>query len=138
MPCHIEGRERQCKRRKDCERSGKSFLVSFRARSSVGENSCLSRRRSRVRVRRSRHFRIADLSCQRCSLEILCSCRPQRQVATADSSLKPSRLPITNRGKLAFRSLRDEALTKFGEFIGAGREFPSVIRSTLCAKESSE
>ena len=43
-------------------------------------------------MRRSRHFRIADLSCQRCSLEILCSCRPQRQVATADSSLKPSRL----------------------------------------------
>src|SRR5713101_3015798 len=38
-------------------------------------------------------------------------------------SLARSRLPITNRGKPAFRSLRDEALTKFGEFIGAGREF---------------
>ncbi len=56
----------------------------------------------------------------------------------ARRSLPTSRLPITNRGKLAFRSLRDEALTKFGEFIGAGREFPFVIRSTLCAKESSE
>ena len=33
------------------------------------------------------------------------------------------RLPITNCGESAFRSLRDEALTKFGEFIGAGREF---------------
>ena len=37
-------------------------------------------------------------------------------------ALPTSRLPITNRGKPAFRSLRDEALTKFGEFIGAGRE----------------
>ncbi len=54
-------------------------------------------RRSRVRVRRSRHFRIANLSCQRCSLEILCSCRPQRQVAIADSSLKPSRVVVTDR-----------------------------------------
>src|SRR5258708_8043615 len=56
----------------------------------------------------------------------------------ARRSLPTSRLPITNRGKLAFRSLRDEALTKFGEFIGSRRQFPSVIRSTLCAKESSE
>ena len=38
-----------------------------------------------------------DLSCQRCSLEILCSCRPQRQVATADSSLTPSRPLVTYR-----------------------------------------
>jgi hypothetical protein len=46
--------------------------------------------------------------------------------------LRPrSRLHITNRSKPAFRSLRDEALTKFGEFIGVG-SFPSVIRLHLC------
>src|SRR6266478_7834801 len=54
------------------------------------------------------------------------------QVDLRPEPLHTSR-PITNRGKLAFRSLRDEALTKFGEFIGAGREF-SICDSlyTLC------
>src|SRR6266478_9564159 len=30
MPCHVEGRGRQCKTPQDCARSGKSFLVSLR------------------------------------------------------------------------------------------------------------
>jgi hypothetical protein len=30
MPCHVEGRERQCKTLQDCARSGKSFLASLR------------------------------------------------------------------------------------------------------------
>src|SRR6266550_2297119 len=77
----------------------------------LNRSSCLSRRRSRVRVRRSRHFRIADLSCRRCSLEILCGC--QRQVATADSSLKPSRLMKTDQRecKCRKRAVRRESFT---------------------------
>ena len=43
-----------------------------------------------------------------------------------------------NRGKPAFRSLRDEALTKFGEFIGAGREFSFCDSPYTCAKQASE
>ena len=49
-PCQVEGGARQCKTLQACGRSGKTFLVSFRGDSSVGENACLSRRRSRVRV----------------------------------------------------------------------------------------
>jgi len=49
--------------------------------------------------------------------------------------LARSRLHITHRSKPAFRSLRDEALTKFGEFIGAG-SFPSVIRPLLARSRS--
>src|SRR6266481_1161986 len=30
MPCHVEGRGRQCKTLQDCARSRKSFLVSLR------------------------------------------------------------------------------------------------------------
>jgi hypothetical protein len=37
-------------------------------------------------------------------------------------SLLPTGLPITNRGKAASRSLRDEALKKCGEFIHRRRE----------------
>jgi hypothetical protein len=49
-PCHVEGHGRKCKALQDCARSGKSFLAKFAARSSVGQNACLSRRRPRVRV----------------------------------------------------------------------------------------
>ena len=45
------------------------------------------------------------------ALEILCGCRPQRQVATADSSLKPSRLMKTDRReyKCRKRAVRRES-----------------------------
>jgi len=39
MPCRVEGRGRQGKILQDCARSGKSFLVSLRGRSSVGDGS---------------------------------------------------------------------------------------------------
>ncbi len=43
-------RRRTCKTLQGCGRTGKSFLVSLRVRSSVGWNACLSRKRSWVRV----------------------------------------------------------------------------------------
>ena len=73
--------------------------------------------------RRSRHFRIADLPCQSRSPKIFSGCRPQRQVATVDLSLKPSRLPIANRNKRASEHFR-VADNLSGTIWNLGHHFP--------------